>query len=579
MMEPTPYDRITGRRIALGISERELCRRAALNETTLANAKRNGGALELATIKAFAAALGCPLADLLGEDAAAPARAVDPGVALVGLLRIQASPLNPRKTFDEVALAELADSIAAQGLLQNLVVREKEPGSDMYWIVAGERRFRALEILHREDRYPPSLAGGIPCRIIQATDDEHLALSLLENLQRQDVNPMEEANAFSRLIGMGWTTGAIAEKIGTTQRHVQQRVALTQRLAPEAQAALIEGKINFTQARALILAKAKEQADLVKNIANYPTADLIRNRATAGMILADRAAFKHAEYLGEILEADDGKKYFPDREAFFAAQRQAVQRRADELRAEPGIAFVEIKECTWPELWEFPEATEGAERGVVIHVHSSYGIVTEYPNRMLRPEEDQQAVARREAERAAFDAQQKAERAEVTRFRNALAAELKINGGCLALAILLSTFGRSGWPEQFSLEFATPVISPVGEDWEGLLRQTSALRYDAIVDMIQDAVARHLPVKTYRCHPAILAAADILGIDVPAVLRPKPEPEANAVRDDDSTEAPEDDAGEEFEPDDEDDEAADPIDSPEPWTPITTRTACPDDIA
>jgi hypothetical protein len=140
MTEATPFSRIIAIVKERELSESAACELAGLNRSTLAVGRRNNGNLQLPTIQAFAKGLNLPLAELLGEPSGSGGGAQQP--PLYRLIDIHPSPLNPRKSFDEAAIIELALSIAAQGLLQNLVLRPRAEGG--YWIVAGERRYRAL---------------------------------------------------------------------------------------------------------------------------------------------------------------------------------------------------------------------------------------------------------------------------------------------------------------------------------------------------------------------------------------------------------------------------------------------------
>lgn len=110
------------------------------------------------------------------------------GVNEVAIDLVRANPLQPRKTFDEISLAELADSISAHGILQPLVVVKKDAG---YEIVAGERRFRAAK-----------LAGlkAVPVIVKEISEKERREIALVENLQREDLNPMEESEALYTLL-------------------------------------------------------------------------------------------------------------------------------------------------------------------------------------------------------------------------------------------------------------------------------------------------------------------------------------------------------------------------------------------
>lgn len=188
------------------------------------------------------------LAKLAAETSVAPPADSDSGFTLLAFESIIASPLNPRKTFDQAELDELAESIAVNGLLQNLVVRDAPDGR--FQIVAGERRFRAISQLHADGRWD----HPIPCLVKTGDDATHLALALLENLHRQDVAPLEEADAFAQLQAIDpvkYTAQAIAERIGRTPRYVYQRLAMANNLCADAKALLAAGMLNVEGARLL----------------------------------------------------------------------------------------------------------------------------------------------------------------------------------------------------------------------------------------------------------------------------------------------------------------------------------------
>lgn len=134
----------------------------------------------------------------------------------IALDAIQPAEVQPRRDFDDVALQELAASIAESGLIQPLVVREVEGGG--YELIAGERRWRASK-----------LAGQVqvPAVVKDVTDSEAFALALVENLQRQDLNPIEEASAFARLLEeYEFTQAEIAKQVGKSRSAVANAVRL-----------------------------------------------------------------------------------------------------------------------------------------------------------------------------------------------------------------------------------------------------------------------------------------------------------------------------------------------------------------
>lgn len=152
------------------------------------------------------------------------------------VMLIQTSPMNPRKTFDEAKIEELAQNIEEQGLLQPITVRkisdeethiDEETGEVVsveprYEIVCGERRFRAWNMLAKKsDKY-----NEIPCIVREMTDEQAFDAMITENLQRQDVDPVEEAIAFSLLLENGNAVEDIAVRFGKSIRFIQDRVKL-----------------------------------------------------------------------------------------------------------------------------------------------------------------------------------------------------------------------------------------------------------------------------------------------------------------------------------------------------------------
>ena len=441
----TPFDRIINIAQERGISERRACERAGLDPSTLASARRRGGTLDLATISAFAGAYMIPVAQLLGEEAETAATpSADPAIQRIPLLSIHPSSLNPRRTFDDAAIRDLAASITAQGLLQNLVVRrdaESDPTDMAYWIVAGERRWRALDLMAREARLPIEIRDyGVPCRVIDTTDADHLAIALLENLQRQDVNPAEEAEGFARLQQIDperWTTRAIAEAVGIGQRAVQQRLALLTRLHAPALDALRRGKISFSQARQLQMAGPEMQARLIKDIAKTPTitAEGLRQQITRDMVPVSRAAFPLDSYVGTIVEnPDTGTKYFADKKEFLARQKEAAEDKVDELRPHWSGVKLHARD-SFPSSDDEPERpTDRTIGGALIHLDGYEGKISVHEGLMprRRPEDDPAEAARREADTA--ECQRRTD--ETDQLRDRLAKVVAADSG-VAMALLL----------------------------------------------------------------------------------------------------------------------------------------------
>ncbi len=192
--------------------------------------------------------LGRGLGALLPQDASA-IRAVDsphahPGPARYRELAVDsigANPKQPRTVFDEDSLTELVTSVREVGILQPVIVREATPGR--YELVMGERRLRAA----RE-----AGLATVPALIRDTPDDALLRDALLENLHREDLNPLEEAAAYEQLLGeLGATHEQVAQRIGRSRSQVTNTIRLLQ-LPPESQQLLADGRIQAGHARALL---------------------------------------------------------------------------------------------------------------------------------------------------------------------------------------------------------------------------------------------------------------------------------------------------------------------------------------
>lgn len=210
-------------------------------------------------------ALGRGLGALLAHAPAAPATAVaiaTPAapesrerVRIVRVERVRPCPLQPRKDFPEEALRELADSIRERGIVQPLIVRERDGG---YELIAGERRWRAAQ-----------LAGltEVPVITREADDRAVLELALIENLQRENLNPIEEAQGFAQLIGQfELTQEEAALRVGKSRAAVANALRLL-RLAPALQASVREGRLSVGHAKVILgLESAEQQQDTANRV-------------------------------------------------------------------------------------------------------------------------------------------------------------------------------------------------------------------------------------------------------------------------------------------------------------------------
>jgi len=190
-------------------------------------------------------ALGKGLGALINPRVASPTPAADVGerIQQIGLERIIPTPLQPRTEFRGERLQELIDSIRVHGIIQPLIVRKS---GDKFELIAGERRWRAAKEVG-----------------LLASDQDVLELALIENLQREDLNPIEEAFAFARLAReFGLKQEEIAQKVGKSRAAIANSMRLLE-LAAQAQSWLTQGRISVGHAKVLLSIKSHEEQILI----------------------------------------------------------------------------------------------------------------------------------------------------------------------------------------------------------------------------------------------------------------------------------------------------------------------------
>ncbi len=166
-----------------------------------------------------------------------------PGLRIVPIELIRANPNNPRKRFGEEELAQLADSIKSKGLLQPLVVRPLRDGQGGYELVAGERRWRASQIAQLH---------AVPVVVRELDDRESLEIALIENIQRADLNAVEEAMGYKQLIDQySYTQQQLAEGVGKSRSHITNTMRLLT-LPSEIQSKILDGTLTAGHARTLV---------------------------------------------------------------------------------------------------------------------------------------------------------------------------------------------------------------------------------------------------------------------------------------------------------------------------------------
>ena len=206
--------------------------------------------------------LGRGLEALLGADA--------PGLSQLGknesttsppnvlsVTKLQAGKYQPRTRMDEGALAELADSIRAQGIMQPILVRPLDETKGRYEIIAGERRFRAAQMAGLTE---------VPVLVREVADEHAAAMALIENIQREDLNPLEEAQGVKRLLDeFGLTHEQAATAIGRSRSATSNLLRLLN-LASPLQTMLLAGDIDMGHARALLAVDSATQIQLANQI-------------------------------------------------------------------------------------------------------------------------------------------------------------------------------------------------------------------------------------------------------------------------------------------------------------------------
>lgn len=210
---------------------------------------------EQAPLKKRPSGLGRGLSSLLGEvarETPVSGEGTGNGIQMLPTASLEPHPGQPRRHFDEDALAELAASIQARGLIQPIVVR---PNGGRYQIVAGERRWRAAQRAQLHE---------VPAIVRDFDDTETLEVAIIENIQRQDLNAIEEAEAYKRLIAeFGHTQEALGKLVHKSRSHVANLLRLLD-LPEKVRGLLASGALSMGHARALV--SAQDPAGLAEEV-------------------------------------------------------------------------------------------------------------------------------------------------------------------------------------------------------------------------------------------------------------------------------------------------------------------------
>ena len=247
--------------------------------------------------------LGRGLASLIG-DVGAESQSTDRAPRSqrkVPIEHVRANPRNPRKLFSDAELTELSDSIRERGIIQPIVVRTARGSADSFEIIAGERRWRAAQRAGLHD---------VPIVTVEVTDAEALELAIIENVQRTDLNPLEEATGYQVLAAeFNHSQDEIARIVGKSRSHVANTLRLL-RLPDAVKAYINAGKLSAGHARALI-----NQAD---------------PEAVAREIVEKGLNVRQVEALGQEQAEASGKKIRTHMRAIKDADTLALEKRVSD---------------------------------------------------------------------------------------------------------------------------------------------------------------------------------------------------------------------------------------------------------
>ena len=258
--------------------------------------------------------LGRGLSALFAETAREQPIAVEQaraaGMRTLPVGQIVPNPAQPRRTFDDAALVDLAQSLEARGLIQPIVVR---PKGDLFEIVAGERRWRAAQRAQLHD---------VPVIVRDLSDSETVELAIVENVQRQDLNPIEEAAAYQRLSEeYGHTQEALGRIVGKSRSHIANLLRLLD-LPESVRASLADGRLSMGHARALVSAgdpEALAEEVMHRGLSVRETEELARGSK------APRTRQPRVEYKGGDADVEQLERQLADQ----LGLKVAVQHRPD----------------------------------------------------------------------------------------------------------------------------------------------------------------------------------------------------------------------------------------------------------
>lgn len=288
------------------------------------------------------------------------------------IAQIQPSVLNPRKFFDDTTIEELAQSIKTDGLLQNLIVLKPKGKAKKHNLIAGERRFRAISHLIEKGE----MDKDFPIRVEikeGLTNDEALRIATVENVQRENLSPLEEADALAALVKNGEELDNIVAQTGLSVATIRRRLTLLT-LSEKVKEALAEKKITLAQAEAISIGKHEDQDEVLDDVIEgyYTAPDEIKDKLVGELPTLSMAIFPQEQYTGTFtkdLLAEDDATYFDDVEQFETLQKQAAEEKVAEYAQT--YEWAELQEGYSFSKWQYGEAEVGEKGGVVVFLKNS----------------------------------------------------------------------------------------------------------------------------------------------------------------------------------------------------------------
>lgn len=257
------------------------------------------------------------------------------GARVVAIEDVHPSPTQPRKTFDDGKLDELAASIRAQGIIQPLVVRTRQEGG--YELVAGERRWRAAQRAGLHE---------VPVVVRELDSTKAFEMALVENLQREDLNPLEEAAGYERLIAeFGYTQESLADRVGKDRSTVANALRLL-RLPDGVRTLVAEGRLSMGHARALL---GLDSVAAMERLARRTTAQDLSVRKVEELVRREREAGAPAKAMPAADGVEGGKPSANARDLGLRLSR-ALGTRVEIVEGGPGRGHLAIHYHTLDQL-------------------------------------------------------------------------------------------------------------------------------------------------------------------------------------------------------------------------------------